>query len=201
MRKTITDIDIDFANRDKALALFKHIPAMMIRNNKKVRHNVGVYFQDIPNDPYNGFANIDYKEAEERGYFKVDFLNIGIYNEVRDNEHLEELLNTEPVWELLQYEEIVTELFQLSNSYHIVKKMLPSNVTQLAMVLALIRPAKKYLIGKSWEEIEKEIWMPSNDGYHFKKSHAISYAMVVTVQLNLIAEKAMSTDNDIISFG
>ena len=38
------------------------------------KHNTGVYFQPIPSFPIEGYSTIDHKEAEEMGYFKVDFL-------------------------------------------------------------------------------------------------------------------------------
>jgi len=62
-------------------------------------------------------------------------------------------------------------------------------VEQLAAVLAVIRPAKRYLIGKDWSEIEAEVWQkPDGDEYYFKKAHAIAYAHVIVVQMNLICE-------------
>ena len=55
------------------------------------------------------------------------------------------------------------------------------------MILAMIRPGKRYLVGKSWEQIEKEVWVKT-DEYFFKHSHAIGYALAIVVQLNLICE-------------
>ena len=56
------------------------------------------------------------------------------------------------------------------------------------MILAMIRPGKRYLVGNSWDIIEKEVWERTDD-YFFKKSHAIGYAMVIIVQLNLLVGK------------
>jgi hypothetical protein len=62
-------------------------------------------------------------------------------------------------------------------------------VEQLSAVLAMIRPAKRYLIGKDWTTIMKEVWTrPTTDEYFFKKAHAIAYAMAIVVQMNLICE-------------
>jgi hypothetical protein len=56
--------------------------------------------------------------------------------------------------------------------------------------LAMIRPAKRYLIGKDWDSIMTEIWTkPENDEYYFKKAHAVAYAALVVVQMNLICEQ------------
>jgi DNA polymerase III alpha subunit len=68
--------------------------------------------------------------------------------------------------------------------------MKPTSVEQLAAVLAMIRPAKRYLIGKEWTTVMKEVWSkPENDEYFFKKSHATAYAVAITVQMNLICEQ------------
>ena len=63
------------------------------------------------------------------------------------------------------------------------------SIDQLAMVLAIIRPAKRNLLGQPWPTIEKQVWLkPSDDSYYFKKSHAIGYAHVIVLQLNLLRE-------------
>ena len=69
------DVDIDMADRDKFLKLVDVIPASIKRDGEYTKHNTGVYFQPIPNFPLEGYSTIDHKEAEELGYFKVDFLN------------------------------------------------------------------------------------------------------------------------------
>ena len=75
-----SDIDIDVADRDQALAYVKHIPASIIKDNKSSGHNTGVYFTEIPIDPLSERASIDYEAAEERNYIKVDVLNVGVIN-------------------------------------------------------------------------------------------------------------------------
>ena len=68
-----------------------------------------------------------------------------------------------------------------------------NSVVELAMVLAMIRPGKKHLIPickeQGFQSINDEIWTKSEDAYFFKKAHAVSYASVIVVQLNLICEK------------
>lgn len=183
------DIDIDFADRNSALNVIKHIPASINDNGKFKKHNTGVYCHPIPYNPILGAAAIDYKEAEQRGYFKIDFLNVGIYKDIRDDAHLTELLNKEPLWELLQENEFVDLLFHLNGHGDVLKKTCPTSVAQLSAVLAMIRPAKRYLIGKDWTTIMKEVWIrPTTDEYYFKKAHATAYAAAVVVQMNLICE-------------
>tara|TARA_Y100000592_G_C5479877_1_gene324696 strand:+ start:4790 stop:5395 length:606 start_codon:yes stop_codon:yes gene_type:complete len=182
-----TDIDIDTGNRDKLLELMKHIPASIKDKNGLKKHNTGVYCTDIPVNPMLGISNIEYKEAEERGYFKLDILNVSIYNDVKDEKHLVELLNQEPLWDLLTHKEFSSQLFHVGEHSSILQTMKPTSIEQLAMVLAIIRPAKRHLLGKSWTEVENQVWIKPTDGsYYFKKAHAIAYAHAIVVQMNLI---------------
>jgi DNA polymerase III alpha subunit len=183
------DIDIDFANRNVALEKIKFVQASRLENNKSVSHNTGIYVQSIPYDPTTQLSTIDYKTAENRGYFKIDFLNVNIYKDVKNEEHLIKLMETEPVWELLEQDEFTDLLFHINGHGDILRAMKPTNLAELAAVLAMIRPAKRYLIGKDWATVMQEIWIkPENDEYYFKKSHAHSYAMAVIVHMNLICE-------------
>ena len=68
------DVDIDFYDRDNTLKLFKHTPASMIKDGKSEKHKTGVYFHAVPEHPVTGHASLDYKKAEDRGYFKIDCL-------------------------------------------------------------------------------------------------------------------------------
>ena len=184
------DIDIDFLDRTVVLDKINHIVASRQTDTGLVQHNTGIYVQNIPHNPITNLSTIDYKNAEERGYFKIDFLNVHVYNGVRDNDHLISLMETEPLWELLVNEEFVNLLFHLNGHVDILKQTLPTSVEQLAAVLAMIRPAKRYLIGKDWTTIMTEVWIkPDNDAYYFKHAHAISYAMAVVVQMNLLVEQ------------
>ncbi len=190
--KKLPDIDIDLKNRNELLALLKYIPAN-INDGKK--HNTGIYFNEIPIDPFTGLASIDYKEAEARGYFKFDLLNVNLYKDVKNEEHLNKLINQEPMWELLTHEEFVSNLFHLHNQFKIVSHLQPKNIEQLAAVLAIIRPAKRYLLNKNWDIIEKEVWTQPIDGsYCFSRAHAIAYATAIVLQMNLIVEKIQNFD-------
>ena len=186
------DIDIDFGNREDILKLIKHIPASISRDGAVVKHNTGVYVNPIPYNPLTGLSNIDYEAAEELGYMKLDLLNVHVYNSVRSNEHLDELVAKEPDWNLLKDKEFVDKLMHLNNHYDIVQQHFPDTMDKLAMVLAMIRPSKRYLIGKKWKEIAAEIWNKPNDGsYYFKKSHSFSYALLVKIHINLLCEQGV----------
>lgn len=181
------DIDIDFADRDVILAKIPHRVALL-DNGKK--HNTGVYVTEIPHNPVNNISTIDYEQAEERGYFKLDFLNVSIYKDIKNEAHLEDLMNKEPIWDLLTHDEFVDGVFHLSGHGEICRKLKPTNVEQLAAVLAIIRPAKRHLVEETWTTILKEVWTKPEDGsYYFKKAHAISYAVAVVVHMNLLCEQ------------
>ena len=183
------DVDIDMANRDDFLKLVNVTPASIEKDGKFTKHNTGVYFQNIPKFPLQGYSTIDHKQAEEEGWFKVDFLNNHVYKDVIDEQHLDRLVSTEPMWELFKHQEIVEQLFHISNHWDIVKQHPPTDIEQLAMILAMIRPGKRHLVGKTWKEVEKNVWVkPKDNTYFFKKSHSYGYALAIVVQLNLIVE-------------
>lgn len=185
-----SDIDIDFGNRDDILKHIKHIPAAM-RNVKPIRkHATGIYVTDIPYDAVNDMANIDYTEAEERGYIKLDLLNVHVYSNVRDEMHLIELMR-EPNWAKLKEKNFVEKLVHLSNHYNTLLKMPEpvDSIPRLAMFLAVIRPAKKHLIGLPWKEVAKTVWDKDADGYVFKRSHSCAYATLVAVHMNLLCDQ------------
>jgi DNA polymerase III alpha subunit len=188
------DVDLDFADRTRALDIIKHVPAAMVdKNGTFKKHNTGIYCTSIPYNPLSGTASIDYKEAEKRGYLKLDFLNVGIYKDVRDEEHLASLLNQEPLWELLLEDDFTNSLFHVNGHGSILRQMKPISIEQLAAVLAIIRPAKRYLIGQDWATVMAEVWVkPTSDEYFFKKAHAIAYAAAVVVQMNLLCEQINS---------
>lgn len=178
------DVDIDFANREQVLNIVKHTAAMQKDGKKERKHNTGVYFHHVPTNPFTGLCTLDYKQAEDAGWFKIDLLNVGIYGHFESNEQIDDLLSKEPIWELLEHKEVIQQLFHIHNHSDTVIRMKPRSIEQLAMVLAVIRPGKKHLIGRTWTEIEREVWTKTEDVYSFKKSHAIGYAAAIALQLN-----------------
>ena len=187
------DIDIDFADRDVILSQIKHRVATLDTYKK---HNTGVYVTECPHNPVDNLSTVDYKTAEERGYFKLDFLNVSIYKDIKNEEHLQQLMNREPIWELLKHKDFVDQVFHLSGHEVLLKQLSPSSVLQLAAGLSIIRPAKRHLANESWETILKEVWTkPTNGEYYFKKAHAVSYAMACVVHMNLLCEELNNDKN------
>lgn len=185
--KINSDVDIDFAARSEILEHIKHIPAAMRKVNPIRKHSSGVYVSNVPYDPINNMASIDYSEAEKRGYFKLDLLNVHVYEKVRDESHLIELMH-EPDWNKLNDKAFVEQLIHLNNQFYNLKKMPEpvDSIPRLAMFLAIVRPGKNHLIGKRWLEVGKTVWDKGTDGYTFKKSHSIGYSWLVAVHMNLL---------------
>lgn len=187
-----SDIDIDVADRELALSFTKHIGASIIKDGQINKHNTGVYFTNIPIDPFTSAASLDYKEAEDRNYIKVDILNVGLYKQIKNEQHLNDLMSQVPIWELLLDKDFCSKLIHIGSHYDTLIRMPEpiNSVPRLAMFLALIRPAKRHLIGKSWREIAETVWeRPAGDEYYFKKAHAVGYAHLVIVNMNLICEQ------------
>jgi hypothetical protein len=121
---------------------------------------------------------------------KLDLLNVNLYKQVRDEQHLVELMR-EPDWARLRDRTVCEQLIHINNHYDTMLKMPEpvDSIPRLAMLLSVIRPAKKHLIGKTWKDVAKDVWVkPKDDSYYFKKAHAISYAQLVVVNLNLLSE-------------
>lgn len=178
------DIDIDVSDRSVLLGHVRHVPASMYRNEKFARHPSGVYFQSMPVDPSTGFAAIPYDVAGDC-WWKIDVLNNSIYAAVKSRQELVELNAREPNWELLMDADFSDKLPHLGGHHDIVMRIMPTSRYDLAVVLALIRPGKRYLLNASREEIEANVWTPDKNGYTFKKSHSIAYAHSIAVAMNI----------------
>ena len=180
------DIDIDFADRDVILSKIEHRVAKLDTGKK---HNTGVYVTEAPHNPVDNLCTIDHKTADDRGYFKLDFLNVSIYKDVKDEAHLKELMERKPIWQLLEHKDFVDKVFHLSGHDNLLLQLKPSSVEQLAATLAIIRPAKRHLANESWQTILKDVWTKPKEGYYFKKAHAFAYAISVVVHMNLLCEQ------------
>jgi hypothetical protein len=188
-----SDIDIDCGDRADILALLKHIPAGRVQDGVMKRHATGVHITNIPVDPLTGASTIEHKEAVDRGYIKLDLLNVNLYKMVRDEAHLVHLMS-EPDWTLLKDREFVSKMIHIHGHYDTIQAMPEpvDTIPRLAMLLAIIRPAKRHLIGKSWREVAETVWKNDGDGYTFKKAHSIAYAQLVVLNMNLCVEEPTS---------
>lgn len=183
------DIDIDVPDRNTILKLVQHVPARQESNGQIRRHNSGIYVTDIPWDPVNQCAALEYQSAEQRGYFKIDLLNMNVYRQVRDPEHYEQLLAQEPPWSRLWTDTAwARQLVHVGNYTDLLKQMKPDSIPRMAAFISIIRPGKAHLQGRPWDQVFDSVW-DGNDsfGYTFKKSHAVSYAALVALHMNLLS--------------
>ena len=182
------DIDIDLANRDKLLALIHHTPARQTHQGQVRRHNSGVYVTDIPYDPVNTCAAMGYETAEQLGYFKIDLLNMSVYQLVKNPEHYEEMLATEPDWSRLWTDpEWTTQLVHVGSYTELLKTMRPDSIPRMAAFISIIRPGKAHLQNQPWETVFASVWNGDDSrGFVFKKSHAVGYATLVALHMNLL---------------
>lgn len=192
IKYNIPDLDVDMSQktRDTIIKKLYHIPASKINDKGINPHGVGVYFCNIPYDRLTGLASLDYKHAEEDlGYIKIDFLHNSIYDSFDDRQQLFNVMEQEPNWNLLYKKEVVEQLPHINN-YFTLLNQLPKidSVDKLAMFIAIIRPAKKYLISEvtnnGWDSIIDKIWIKEDTGYMYKKSHAVAYALSITVAMS-----------------
>lgn len=180
------DIDIDIKDRNEILSKIKYVSATMTVKEEVKQHNVGVYIQNIPADPLTNLSIYDYEEADELGYFKIDFLNNTIYDGIKNEAELNRLMNIEPNWDALLDKDFCKKIAHIGNWYWLILEKQPASVEELAMFLAIIRPAKKHLQNRTWDDIKKEVWIKDDEKYHFKRSHSISFALSLVVQMNLL---------------
>ncbi len=185
------DVDIDFKTNFDPLDYFDQaVRASRIFNDELVKHPAGAYLQNIPVDEMTGLSAIPFKDAEELEYFKIDFLHLSLLDNFTTKNQIRKLVDVEPDWGLLYSAENVQKLFQIHKHYELIFKVKPTSVQELADCIALIRPAKRHLLDAYTQEpdlIRTELYRkPDDDKYHFKKPHAIAYAVTIVLQLHLI---------------
>lgn len=152
------------------------------------RHNSGVYVTDIPWDPVNECSAIDYDTAESRGYFKIDLLNVGVYKLIRDPDHYQRMLDRKPPWSRLwQNPEWASNLVHVGGHVNLLGSMRPDSIPRIAAFISVIRPGKAHLQHRPWDQVFASVWDSDNSrGFVFKKSHAIGYAHLVALHMNLL---------------
>lgn len=182
------DIDIDLADRDQLLRIIQAVPARQDSNGQTRRHNSGVYVTDIPWDPVHQCAAIDYEHAEQLGYFKIDLLNMTVYQLIKNPEHYQQMLLQEPPWTRLWTDpDWASQLVHIGNYTELLQTMRPDSIPRMAAFISIIRPGKAHLQNKDWATVFASVWDgDASRGFVFKQSHAISYAALVALHMNLL---------------
>jgi hypothetical protein len=147
-----------------------------------------VYPTAIPYDPVRGCATIDYETAEQLGYFKIDLLNMSVYQLITGPEHYEQVLSQEPLWSRLWTDpDWAKNLVHVGNYTELLKTMRPDSIPRMAAFIAIIRPGKAHLQNQPWDRVFESVWDGDDSrGFVFKHSHSISYAALVALHMNLI---------------
>ena len=182
------DIDIDLADRDQLLSLIQATPARQVTQGQVRKHNSGVYVTDMPRDPVNACAAIDYETAEKLGYFKIDLLNMSVYQLIQSPEYYEEMLDKEPDWSRLWTDpQWTTQLVHVGNYTELLKTMRPDSIPRMAAFISIIRPGKAHLQNQPWQTVFASVWDGDDSrGFVFKQSHAVGYATLVALHMNLL---------------
>lgn len=180
--RSIFDIDIDTASStDKSLY---GIPAM-IYNEEQERiapHPSGVYLEDVPIDHKTNLCSFDYKYGDDNGFMKVDVLHNSVYDVFTSKEEVLTASEGDIDWSVLSDRSVVESLPHIAKHYDTIQKVKPKSVEDLADVLALIRPGKISLLDsyiKNKKQTRRNLYKRPATGMYFKKSHAISYALMI----------------------
>jgi hypothetical protein len=182
------DIDLDLADRSQLIKLISCVPARQRHQGQIRRHNSGVYVSDVPYDPVNQCAAIDYEEAESRGYFKIDLLNMSVYQLINSPEHYEHVLTQDPPWTRLWNDsDWAKQLVHVGNYTDLLTSMRPDSIPRMAAFISIIRPGKAHLQNRPWDEVFASVWDGDDrQGFVFKKAHAIGYSRLVALHMNLV---------------
>lgn len=186
------DVDIDV--KDNRIREEMGVVASIIERGEwdtTKPHPSGVYINyNIPVDKETGRSALDYKEAEELGFVKVDILTNSFYTLFRDKEELLHYKDMEMDWDTLLDVEIVSQLPHIHNHFDIVTQIKPQSIQDLADILALIRPGNRNLLNdylQDKERIRKILYIKKGE-YTFKKSHAISLSILITIVAKKITD-------------
>jgi DNA polymerase III alpha subunit len=79
----------------------------------------------------------------------------------------------------------------VGNYVDLLREMQPDSIPRMAAFISIIRPGKAHLQRRPWAEVFASVWDgDASRGFVFKKSHAISYAMLVKLHMNILNQDA-----------
>ena len=112
-----------------------------------------------------------------------------MYQLIKTPEHYKQMLDQEPDWERLWTDsEWARQLVHVGNYTELLKAMKPDSIPRMAAFISIIRPGKAHLQNQPWKKVFETVWDgDESKGYTFKKSHAISYAALVALHMNLLS--------------
>lgn len=178
------DIDIDTQTKTDR-SIFGTRAMIYNKDQQKIMpHPSGIYLEVVPIDGITGFAAFDYEYGNDAGFQKVDILHNTSYDQFASKAELIDILSQADDfdWGILSKESNVKQLPHIANHFDLIQQVNPKSVDDLADVLALIRPGKRDLLQtylKHKKQARRQLFLRSPDGMIFKKSHAISYALMI----------------------
>lgn len=187
MTRRSFDVDIDVCSSINREAYGTRAAIYNEETGRVLVHPSGVYIEPVPVDGMTGHAAFDYMRGDGVGLFKVDILTNTSYDAFVDKDDLLKNANIEPEWDLLKKRKVVEKLPHLSKHFDLVEKVAPTSIIELADCLALVRPGKTHLIDSYLENrtsTRRTLYQRPKEGIFFKKSHAVSYAMMIVAILN-----------------
>jgi hypothetical protein len=188
----LPDIDIDVKDRVAALSGISHVSASLYQDGDLRRHPTGLVCQDVPVDPFSGSAAFPSggRHSEDvlggLGFQKIDVIPNSAYSLVDSQSEIDELVASGFDFSLLDDRELVSKLHHVGGHVDLVLSYRPRSILELAAIVSVIRPGKRHLRGLEIDEVLRQAWTKDRDGYAFKKSHAVAYAMMIMVQAHSI---------------
>jgi len=97
-------------------------------------------------------------------------------------------MSQEPPWHRLWQDPAwSSQLVHVGNYTSLLDTMRPDSIPRMAAFISVIRPGKAHLQNRPWPEVFASVWDGDDSrGFVFKKSHAISYAMLVALHMTLL---------------
>jgi hypothetical protein len=98
------------------------------------------------------------------------------------------MLTATPPWDRLwQDSEWAKQLIHIGNYTQLLKSMQPDSIPRMAAFISVIRPGKAHLQNQPWSQVFESVWDGDDSrGYVFKKAHAVGYAALVALHMNLL---------------
>jgi hypothetical protein len=82
-----------------------------------------------------------------------------------------------------------SQLVHIGNYTELLANMRPDSIARMAAFMSIIRPGKAHLQNRPWAEVFESVWDGDNSrGFVFKHAHAVSYAALVGLHMNLLSQ-------------
>ena len=120
---------------------------------------------------------------------------MGVYGLVKNPAHYELMLTAEPPWEKLWTDPAwASQLVHVGNYTALLQSMRPDSIPRMAAFISIIRPGKAHLQNQPWADVFDSVWDGDlGRGYVFKKAHALGYAALVALHMNLLNQAGEPT--------